>query len=296
MSKKSGKRFDNYIKLFGRENDDRVTLLLGELEDNANKLKTANNRTNYIMNDIKLDMTSSVFHNKNFDKPDPNVPDTQVHSEWTEFLGQLSIRLGGKAIVEPSELELVKRLSNSTSGSLDEFVLMVLSNIAKFSDNDNILSYEKNYMKLREMMEELNKKISKFNMDILAYNFLNRGSRDNRERRELLLENNIELMKQNILSLTRINIDPEVDVLVKIFKLAMETYNNAQEKILNTKTKLTIRPNINLRENLQRVISSLEEINRLIYVKYSSMNDFKSKLSDIKVLKFIIPYNILIKK
>ena len=131
MSKKSTKRFDKYIPLFGKEGDDRVTLLLGELEDNAKQKKDKDNRSSYTPADIGLDTVTTGLQNQYFVPPDPDKNDTDVHSEWKIFMLQLGSRLD-KQNLDSRYIEQIKDLQNAESGSVEEFMLYVFDKIATF--------------------------------------------------------------------------------------------------------------------------------------------------------------------
>jgi hypothetical protein len=135
MSVKSIRRFDKYIPLFGKDNDDRVTLLLGELEDVAVENKNIATRKNFIDSDIGLNKVTPGLQNQYFitKDPDPTANDTTVHPEWKNFMLQLAIRLGGKELLA-KHLPVVQGLSKAVVGSPEEFMLHVFNKIATFTD------------------------------------------------------------------------------------------------------------------------------------------------------------------
>ena len=131
MSKKSTKRFDKYIPLFGKDDDERVTLLLGELEDNAKEKMNKDNRSGYKSNDIGLDTVTSGLQNQYFSEPESDKNDTDVHYEWKIFMLQLGNRLGNTDL-DSKHLDIIKELQKAKSGSVEEFMLYVFDKIATF--------------------------------------------------------------------------------------------------------------------------------------------------------------------
>jgi hypothetical protein len=147
MSVKSTRRFDKYIPLFGKDNDDRVTLLLGELEDNVKDgLKFAQvanpNIKNYITSDAVLKADNRGLWHINFTTPKPApTTDKDVHDEWKTFMAQLGIRLAKVKISstvpsDTAKLKLVQNLEN-TPASGDQLVLCILENIATFTNDSS---------------------------------------------------------------------------------------------------------------------------------------------------------------
>ncbi len=157
MSVKSTRRFDKYIPLFGKDNDDRVALLLGELQDVAIGKKNTANRKNFVAADIGLDSVTTGLQNQNFNNPDSKFTDTDPHPEWKDFMLQLGVRLNNKKFTDARILSIVKSLKNAAIGSLDEFILVTLSKIATFkngataSDKDMIA-----YKSLLDQATEVN--------------------------------------------------------------------------------------------------------------------------------------------
>jgi hypothetical protein len=134
MSVKS-KRFDNYIPLFGRADDKRVTLLLGELEDHAKEEKNKAGRKNYEAVDIKLTKVTPGLQNQFFINKDAALADTDVHPDWKNFMLQLAVRLGGKTVNDAKTISNLKALKGASTdnGSVRQFVVLLLSTIAAFT-------------------------------------------------------------------------------------------------------------------------------------------------------------------
>ncbi len=153
MSVKSIRRFDKYIPLFGKENDDRVTLLLGELEDNAiNELAKSPANKNYDPVAVVLtDKNRGLWHS-NFITPDPGASkDDDVHNEWKEFMTELGIRLAKQEIKGGDKLKIVRELKN-IGKTTDELILCVLDNIATFTNKGSTAgrSFLTNFSELKD--------------------------------------------------------------------------------------------------------------------------------------------------
>jgi hypothetical protein len=136
MSTKSPKRFDEYIPLFKKDGDMRVALLLGELEDVAKAKRGKASRKNYEAGDIGLDEVTPGLQNKFFSLRDSSATatDTTVHPEWKDFMLQLGLRLAGTNFNDASKLDVIKKLKNPSDGSVEQFMLLVLSKIVKEVD------------------------------------------------------------------------------------------------------------------------------------------------------------------
>lgn len=119
------RRFDKYIPLFGRGNDNRVALLLGEMEDNARNA-LGKIPQGYLAKDLPLTANNTGLHNVNFKDAVPSVADNSVHPEWKKFMAHLALRLGGQA----GDVALVQSLVNAKPQSVEDLVLQVLSLIA----------------------------------------------------------------------------------------------------------------------------------------------------------------------
>jgi hypothetical protein len=131
MNTIKSRRFDKYIELFGRPGDNRVTLLLGELEDIANARRLQGARLGYIQTDVSFDFNQIPpgMQNQNFINADPNRLGNQIHTEWCIFALNLCVRLNNRAERNPSQINIIKTLKNAAPGSVDEFMLIVLDKI-----------------------------------------------------------------------------------------------------------------------------------------------------------------------
>lgn len=123
-------RYDQYIPLFGRTNDNRVRLLLDELWDNANARRIAAGTPNFVTNYITINNIRPRLMNKNFITPDGGIADDAVHSEWKTFIQQLAGRLGGVSEATPlgsAQLAVIKSLAgNAQPGSIKEFMQVLV--------------------------------------------------------------------------------------------------------------------------------------------------------------------------
>jgi hypothetical protein len=142
------KRFDKYIPLFGRADDRRVALLLGELEDLAIIRKNRESpRKQFIVDDIVLNEVTTGLKNVFFTNRVETLADNAVHPEWKDFMLQLSIRLGGTRTQDANVLAILKSLQNverDKMGSVDQFINVLLSKIANFSVNPTF-THDKNF-------------------------------------------------------------------------------------------------------------------------------------------------------
>lgn len=134
MSVKTTRRFDKYLSLFNNPaGDDRITLLLGELEDAAKIAKNLRGPTSkdYLPADIVLTANSVGLHCGNFYNKGTCVADTDTHDEWKDYMITFAMRLAGTYSKEQKNLELIKQLKKD-GDSTDAFILVLLSKIAVF--------------------------------------------------------------------------------------------------------------------------------------------------------------------
>jgi hypothetical protein len=149
MSGKS-KRFDKYKIIFNtpdvNDNDDRITLLLGEIEDLANRARKRAGRAHYDSRDVVITEVTPGMRNGNFTEKTAGN-DIAMHKEWVMYLlwlgsmlAQSTIALetgtGAAAVAKNAitnkRLDAIKALQNR-DGSTDQLVLAVLSRIAAFT-------------------------------------------------------------------------------------------------------------------------------------------------------------------
>jgi hypothetical protein len=86
---------------------------------------------------------------------DTTVNDDATHPDWIEFISDLIARLNGKTVLTTPEdsklLAIAKSLNNPSDGSIEQFILIVLSKIATFGTSASDLSFFKNFTQLATM-------------------------------------------------------------------------------------------------------------------------------------------------
>jgi hypothetical protein len=154
------RRFDKYIPLFGKADDRRVALFLGELEDQAiNNKNKEPTRKAYKLEDVVLTAQPPAFQNRYFNNMDTTVNDDATHPDWIEFISDLIARLNDKIVsttpkITPEDsklLTIAKSLNNASDGSIEQFILIVLSKIATFGVGSGDRSFFNNFTQLATM-------------------------------------------------------------------------------------------------------------------------------------------------
>jgi hypothetical protein len=125
-------QYDEYLCILGSSNDLRIRLYLSELKHNANSLRTSNNRTGFIPDDLRMvnwqSKRSEWFRNKY------GLADNDTHIEWYAFVLSVVFTNNNKTLANLNVnsnrgnnlLQVIKKLANVNQGSIEELYSLLL--------------------------------------------------------------------------------------------------------------------------------------------------------------------------
>lgn len=128
-------QYDEYLCILGSSNDLRIRLYLSELKHNANSLRTSNNRTGFIPDDLRMvnwqSKRSEWFRNKY------GLADNDTHIEWYAFVLSVVFTNNNKSLADLNVnsnrgnnlLQVIKKLANVNQGSIEELYSLLLKKL-----------------------------------------------------------------------------------------------------------------------------------------------------------------------